>query len=350
MIAAALLLTAPAGRAVTFMTTADPTFNTTPPTGALAGSGWQYEASFGPFLATAIGQHHFLTVKHIGVPSNAFVYQGATYTIVNSYDDPGSELRMFEVAETVPTYAPLYSRSDELGRDIVVIGRGTQRGNPVYVGSSLLGWEWGNGDMVQRWGENQISEANGYTLYATFDQNGKLNEAHLSSGDSGGAIFINDGGVWKLAGISFAVDGPFATTSGGATFDATLFDARGLYDSIGRPISSSAPAPSGFYALRVSAQLPWITSILYPGVVTPTPTPTPSPTPVSTPTPAPVTGPARMLSPAPGSTFTSSGPTFNWSAGSATNYWLCAGNSLGAADIYDSGSLRVRSIMVNNFP
>jgi hypothetical protein len=81
------------------MSTADLTFNTTPPTGALAGSGWQYEAAFGPFLATAIRPHHFLTVTHIGIPSDVLVYQGADYTIVNYYDDPGGELRMFEVAE-----------------------------------------------------------------------------------------------------------------------------------------------------------------------------------------------------------------------------------------------------------
>ena len=340
-IAAALFMVAPMARAVTFISTADPTFNTTPPTGALAGSGWQYEASFGPFLATAVGPHHFLTVKHIGIPSNVFVYQGAAYTIISYYDDPGGDLRMFVVAETVPSYAPVYSGSSELGRDIVVIGRGTQRGNPVYVGSTLLGWEWGSGDTVQRWGENQISQAYIFTLYATFDRNGKPNEAHLSSGDSGGAVFMNDGGVWKLAGLNSGVDGPFANVSGAPTFNATLFDVRGLFSSsLGRVVSGTTSVPSGFYAVRVSAHLPWIQSILYPGLPTPTPTPIPTPS----------IGPARMLSPVPGSTFTSSGATFNWSAGSATNYWLFAGNSSGASDIYNSGNLSVRSITVNNFP
>jgi hypothetical protein len=110
-----------------FISTADPTFNTRRRRQhALAGSGWQYEATFGPFLATAIGPHSFLTVTHIGIRSNVLVYQGANYTIVNYYDDPGGELRMLEVAETVPTYASLYSCNDELRRDIVVIGRGTQ--------------------------------------------------------------------------------------------------------------------------------------------------------------------------------------------------------------------------------
>jgi hypothetical protein len=41
---------------------------------------------------------------------------------------------------------------------------------------------------------------NGFTLHATFDKNGKPDEAHLSSGDSGGAVFINDGGAWESRG------------------------------------------------------------------------------------------------------------------------------------------------------
>jgi hypothetical protein len=255
----------------------DPAANTTAPTGHLAGSGWQYEGSFGWFLGTAIAPHHFITVKHIGIASTVFVYQGVSYSIVRWFDDPDSELRIFEVTETLPTYAPLYSRSDELGQDIVVIGRGTQRGNPVLLEGTLRGWNWGPGDGVQRWGENQISQANGNSLHATFDQNGKANEAQLSSGDSGGAVFINDSGEWKLAGINYAIDGTVSITPTSAGFDAALFDTRGFYDSSQQLISGTAPVPTGFYALRISEELPWIQSIISPTTPTPAPTPTPSP-------------------------------------------------------------------------
>jgi hypothetical protein len=103
------------------------------------------------------GLTHFITVKHIGNPSNTFIYRGASYTITQSFDDSMSDLRILEVAETVPNYAPLYSRNDERGQNIVVIGRGTQRGNPIYLGGILRGWEWGIGDQAQRWGENKVS-------------------------------------------------------------------------------------------------------------------------------------------------------------------------------------------------
>ena len=356
------VILSPIATAVILFSTGDPSANTTEPTGTLAGSGWQYEASFGPFLATAIGPHHFITVKHIGVPSSTFTYQGATYTITQSYDDTMSELRIFEVAETVPSYAPLYSRADEQGQSIVVIGRGTQRGSPIYLNGILRGWGWGVSDQVQRWGENQVRVTNGNSLYATFDQNVGPNEAHLSSGDSGGAVFINDAGFWKLAGINFAVDGPFATTGVGATFNAALFDERGFYDSSGQLVPWTGSAPTGFYAVRISNRLSWIQNIVFPGTPLPSPTPTPAPTatpaltvtPAPTPTPIPIgksgSAPAQMLSPVPGTTFSSATTTFNWSAGGSGGYWLSVGTSAGASDIYNSRALKVRSITVNNLP
>ena len=66
--------------------------------------------------------------------------------------------------------------------------------------------------------------------------------------------------------------------------------------------------------------------------------------------PTPATGAAVMISPSPGSTFTSSSVTFTWSAGSATAYFLFVGSSLHGADIYNSGIVTVQSKTVNNIP
>jgi hypothetical protein len=50
--------------------------------------------------------------------------------------------------------------------------------------------------------------------------------------------------------------------------------------------------------------------------------------------------PARMVSPVPGSTFTSSTETFKWSAGvGVADYDLYVGTAVGAANIYNSGIL-----------
>jgi hypothetical protein len=57
-----------------------------------------------------------------------------------------------------------------------------------------------------------------------------------------------------------------------------------------------------------------------------------------------------MLNPPPGSTFSSSTVTFNWSAGSATAYVLLVGSSLHGADIYNSGIVHTLSATVNKMP
>jgi len=93
--------------------------------------------------------------------------------------------------------------------------------------------------------------------------------------------------------------------------------------------------------------------------LTPTPTAKPTPTPTAKLTPAPTAQPtsapiglAVMLSPPPGSTFSSSSVTFNWSAGSATAYFLFVGSSQNGTDIYNSGSgqATVLSETVSNIP
>jgi len=143
------------------------------------------------------------------------------------------------------------------------------------LNQQLRGWLWGGSDGVQRWGENIVfaianfSSGPNDALYATFDQDGLTNECHFSSGDSGGAVFISDAGVWKLAGINYAVDGHFYTdSSGDGQFDAALFDAGGLYyaddANPGHYIQIDAGTPTGFYATRISSKLAWIESVIDP--------------------------------------------------------------------------------------
>jgi hypothetical protein len=268
----AFLSTLATTNAIILYRTGDPAANTTEPTGTLAGSGWQYEGLIGAFLGTAIAPHFFITAQHFGVQSSPFFYRGVNYTILQWFDDPNSDLRIYEVAEEFPDYAPLYSREDEIGQHLVVFGRGTQRGSEVFSGGLLRGWEWGASDAVERWGENQVNDivsfgALGDMLYALFDSNGFPEEAHLSSGDSGGGVFLSDNGVWKLAGLNYSVDGPFYTSPGDDGFLAALFDMRSLYGINGILITGNAPVPSGFYASRISSKLAWIQSVVGPGLV-----------------------------------------------------------------------------------
>jgi outer membrane biosynthesis protein TonB len=85
-------------------------------------------------------------------------------------------------------------------------------------------------------------------------------------------------------------------------------------------------------------------------IASPTPTPTPTAAPSPTPTATPGSGTAVMVSPPPGSTFSGSTVTFQWTAGSATAYGLTVGSSPGAADIYASSVLSTLSQTVTNIP
>ena len=108
-------------------------------------------------------------------------------------------------------------------------------------------------------------------LYATFDQGGLTDECTFSSGDSGGGAFIDDGGICKLAGINYAVDGPFSEQSdGSSSFTAALYDTRGLYAEDGSNwilVTGANPVPTGFYPSRISTKVAWICSVIAAPVV-----------------------------------------------------------------------------------
>jgi hypothetical protein len=274
-----VLLLSSSSQAVIFFSTADPAHNReTAPGGALAGSGWQYQGLFGSFLGTAISPGHFITAAHIGASPTTFVSKGyfnggadVTYTInttanagVGYWNIAGTDLRIFQINETFSSYAPLYTANDEFAKDLVVTGRGTQRGVTVSLPGKDIGWRWGPADTKARWGTNQVaatvSAGGADYLYATFDAGAGGDEAHLSSGDSGGAVFINDGGVWKLAGINYAVDGlwDYNNVIDTNEFNAALYDARGMYvgsDPNGWTLvpAGEEAVPSGFYSTRISS-------------------------------------------------------------------------------------------------
>lgn len=271
------ILAALSARAVILLNSGDPLVNTSAPTGALANSGWQYEGSWVGFLGTVIAPHFFITAKHFGIfgAGSVFKLQGGDYHTVASFADPASDLVIYQVSETFPVFSPLYTKQDEVGKHVVAIGRGTQRGNARTFGVQLRGWDWGPGDQIKRWGENIVSSiyntgVENDLLRSAFDQNGLANECTLSNGDSGGGAFISDGGVWKLAGIHYAVDDPFYTAPSASTkFDAALFDMSDFYESPDNGatfnlITGPPPIPAGFYPTRISTKLAWIYSVIDP--------------------------------------------------------------------------------------
>jgi hypothetical protein len=265
------------GHAIIFTSTGDPSYNTNAPTGSLTNSGWQYEGQWNTgvdnynYLGTPIAPQFFAAAQHVGgTNGEAFVYNGFTYHTVASFDCPNSDLRIWQVAETFPSYAPLYTNSNEVGSVCVVIGRGYGRSNPVIVSGVTNGWAWDTNAGVERWGENTVSGIStdgsvGQLVYAIFDRNGITNECTLTVGDSSGAMFIKDGTTWKLAGIHYSVSDFTVSTNGvdGSGFNASMMDYYGVYlGGDGHWTLQTSHLLSAFYSTRISALIGWINSVI----------------------------------------------------------------------------------------
>jgi hypothetical protein len=268
----ATLAAGPSAQALIFITSGDPAFNTTAPGGALTDSGWQYQGNWGGLLGTPVSPNFFLTAKHGGgAVGNTFSYQGDSFTTIGQFDHPTADLTLWRVEGTFTSYAPLYTGADEVGKGMVVFGRSAVRGAEVnVVGASptdLRGWQWGNtGGGVRRWGENEVDSvatvSGANYLVAGFSADGGLNEATLAGGDSGGGVFLQDAGIWKLAGINYAVQAEFRLSANGTSFSAGIFDAGGLYGKTGAGFTLLNDGPgnlaASFFSTRVSSYVEWI--------------------------------------------------------------------------------------------
>jgi hypothetical protein len=275
VLAALLGCSAPPAAAMIFYASGDPDYHTTPPTGSLTNSGWQWQGNWNGFAGTPIGTNLFLTAKHVGGNAgNIFSFDGRDYRAVAGFTDQISDLAIWQVCGTFPRFAPLYAGVPlEVYRPCVVFGRGLTRGGEVTITNggqvALRGWGWaGVRDGRLRWGCDTVrgiikDPANGSDLLeAPFDPNGGPNVAALASGDSGGAVFMQGSSGWALAGINLAVDGPFNYVASGPGFYAALFERTGFYAESGTNWVGAGTGPSAFYATRVASRLSWIKNII----------------------------------------------------------------------------------------
>lgn len=253
-----------------------PDRNTTEPTGALAGSGWQWTGQFNAFCGVPVGPSSFLTAGHFGGNiGDRFTYQGRSYRTVGFEADSASDLRLWHISGVFPSMATVATQDLRLGELVVIIGRGAPKGAEVLAdrgeGPALAGWKWGVLDGRQRWGTNAIAQRmDGSTIGlfgplagCSFDGGIGDDEACISAGDSGGPMFVRRGQTWHLAAIQYGVEASFNTESTGRGFNGLIFDFRGLYRGSENnwqleAFENSNPAPASFVSTRIMPRRAWL--------------------------------------------------------------------------------------------
>lgn len=263
--------------AVVLLHTDDPSVNTTEPTDKFQDSGWKFQGDWGRFLGTAIAKNLFITAAHVGgAPGDFFLYQGEPYESIAQFTHPTADLQIVKVADEFPSYARLYTDLKETGANAVYFGRGARRGAPVTnaLDDTPRGWRWGASEAWRRWGVNRIEEALETTtdrgpqwaLRAEFNLDGVPFECHLSDGDSGGGLFIQSRGAWRLAGVNVGVSGPYKTTEKGVPFNAALFSESGFWVPTAKDEWSPSDVgsdlqPGSLFSMRLSKYQDWIANL-----------------------------------------------------------------------------------------
>lgn len=269
--------------AVIFLNHGSTEHNTSPPDGEFTGSGWELHGFFNAFTGIPVHKHGFITAKHIGGQiGTTFRFQNVVYKTVAYYPDPDSDLIIWQVDKPISNLAVIADRLPLIDTQVVVFGRGTRRGNPIFIDSNLeepIGWKWGKADHILRWGTNRISairnssnrnvrhdSINASNFTCRFDNFFNPHECALSTGDSGGGVFSKFGNQWKLIGINWAVTGPYRMSLDTTPFHASVHDGSPLYifqnNRWIRNNRGQDTNPSQFIVTSVPNRIQWIDRVI----------------------------------------------------------------------------------------
>ncbi len=204
--------------------------NTTPPADD---SGYVHVGRLGTLSVICVGYGWVLSASHVSIGDveiDAVTYPAipASRVIFDHDTTHKADIEAFLI-DPYPEHLPVLSiRSGEatVGTSAIVIARGFDRGAPTrwlgidgYLWAVTTGKRWGTnliGGVVQS-GNPPTNKADvtigaqiTTALVTDFTENavGSDHEAQGAIGDSGGGLFIKEGGTWELAGILFAL-GPF---------------------------------------------------------------------------------------------------------------------------------------------
>ena len=273
---ATALLSAPSARALIIYGTGPTDVNNdfnkitpgTNPTGTPPnGAPWANVVKFGANNASGVylGHGYLLTANHAGMVSSVEI-NGVTYAVDTTIFPPTNslqitdsnyvDLKLVKIVGLPPgphvvQHLPLNFSTGDLNLDCTIIGWGVGKGAAI----TNKGWNWANDTTrALRWGTNKTLSAaaaanySGYTyeaLEASFNRSLGANAAEIVAGDSGGGLFQQFGGAWKLSGLNTIV-------SVQRQASASLYDAFAPYYSSPPVSPQSADSPDVAQFVRIA--------------------------------------------------------------------------------------------------
>lgn len=196
----------------------DNTLNTTAPAN---GAPWYNVVRFGPNNASGVylGNGYVLTANHVNLVG-ALDINGVSYVVDPNFaalqvtEAPDVvDMKLVKILGTPPLPVvqnlPLnFSSTADLNLNCTIIGWGVGKGTVI----ANKGWNWGgDATRAQRWGTNKTGLAavsaaySGYSyeaLETSFKRSLGSDTSQITLGDSGGGLFQQFAGVWKLSGIT----------------------------------------------------------------------------------------------------------------------------------------------------
>jgi hypothetical protein len=209
---------------------------------APSGLNWNYVYNYKGSSAVSVGGNWLLTAAHVAYGGSGEVSYGTTTNKQVDVDYYGSaDLALVRFEKAFPGSYPLFTGAlDPPNPEVIMVGYGS-------TGSvSADQWSYSeDGRGTKRWGSQRIDltgtfrtkpdEVNNVTsqgFYMDFHLGNTTNEAGFGSGDSGGGVFYEVDGSWKLAGVMI----------GHPSF-STMFAASMAYDDYSGWVFDTIPEP-----------------------------------------------------------------------------------------------------------
>ncbi len=187
--------------------------NTAAPTGGYADSGWQWTGTWGIGAAIIVSPNQILTAKHF--VASTFTYGGKSYSATSTLNMATSDLRLVTLDTSThgvfTSYAPIFTGSTA-SKEAVIVGNGYRNGTEIvgagWKPSATRGLQWGTNTIETAYPVGLSFGTNPDVISWDFDsaaEGSTSQEYGMTEWDSGGGVFVEDGGQWYLTGVNYSV-------------------------------------------------------------------------------------------------------------------------------------------------